>query len=110
MIDIVTARLDAKNDCYVAELPSLQLTDVRIADELVREHERMLTGRLLRRGRRSRTTRIIAQEQGGRPFEHRRRCGRSRCRSRDVLDILAEGASAFTTEEWKRLPAAQRRP
>ena len=35
---------DAKTDCYRRELPSLQLNDVRIADELVREHERMLTG------------------------------------------------------------------
>jgi ATP-dependent Lon protease len=31
IIDIVTARLDAKNDSYIAELPSLRLTDVRIA-------------------------------------------------------------------------------
>ena len=43
LIDIVKARLDAKNDCYVAELPSLALTDVRIDDELVRDNERMLT-------------------------------------------------------------------
>ena len=44
MIDIITARLDARHDCYVATLPSLQLSDVRIDEELVREHERMLTG------------------------------------------------------------------
>src|SRR5215216_1469213 len=43
IIDIVRARLDAKNDCYVAELPSLALRDVRIGDKLVKEHERMLT-------------------------------------------------------------------
>ena len=43
LIDIVRARLDAKNDCYVAELPSLALKDVRIADTLVKDHERMLT-------------------------------------------------------------------
>src|ERR1700719_1769895 len=43
MIDIVKARLDAKNDCYLAELPSLNLHDVQVADQLVREHERMLT-------------------------------------------------------------------
>src|ERR1043166_8645003 len=30
LIDIVRSRLDAKNDCYVAELPSLALKDVRI--------------------------------------------------------------------------------
>src|SRR5271157_4058457 len=31
LIDIVRARLDTRNDCYVAELPSLALRDVRIA-------------------------------------------------------------------------------
>ena len=31
LIDIVRARVDAKNDCYVAELPSLALRDVRLA-------------------------------------------------------------------------------
>ena len=44
LIDIMTARLDAKSDSYVASLPSLRLTDVRIADDMVRDHERMLTG------------------------------------------------------------------
>ena len=45
VIDIVRARLDAKNDCYLAELPSLALRDVRIEDTLVRENERMLTAK-----------------------------------------------------------------
>jgi AcrR family transcriptional regulator len=44
LIDIIRARLDAKNDCFLAELPSLRLTDVRISEQLVHEHERMLTG------------------------------------------------------------------
>jgi ATP-dependent Lon protease len=44
MIDIVTARLDAKSDSYLATLPSLRLNDVRIGDKVVRDHERMLTG------------------------------------------------------------------
>ena len=43
LIDIVKARLDAKNDCYLAELPSLALRDVRVPDRFVKEHERMLT-------------------------------------------------------------------
>src|ERR1044071_8974574 len=38
LIDLVKARLDTKNDRYDAELPSLGLRDVRIADHLVREH------------------------------------------------------------------------
>lgn len=44
MIDIITARLDARTDSYVATLPGLRLNDVRIDDRLVSEHERMLTG------------------------------------------------------------------
>src|SRR3954470_15032986 len=44
LIDLVTARLDADSDSYLVTLPSLQLKDVRIRDELVRENERMLTG------------------------------------------------------------------
>ena len=39
LIDIVRARLDAKNDCYLAELPSLALRDVRIDDQLVRDRK-----------------------------------------------------------------------
>ena len=67
IIDILRARLDAKNDCYVAELPSLNLRDVRIDDQLVRDNERMLTD-----GFYAEVTLaydgIIAQEKGGRPF------------------------------------------
>ena len=43
LIDIIKARLDAKNDCFLAELPSLALKDVRIEDKLVHDNERMLT-------------------------------------------------------------------
>jgi len=44
IIDIITARLDAKTDSYVAELPSLRLRDVRITPALVQQHDRKLTG------------------------------------------------------------------
>ena len=43
LIDVVRARLDARNDCYVAELPSLNLNDVQVEDEIVKANERMLT-------------------------------------------------------------------
>ena len=36
LIDIITARLDAKTDSYVATLPSLRLTQVRIDAETVK--------------------------------------------------------------------------
>lgn len=66
IIDIVTARLDAKTDSYVVTLPSLRLNDVRITPDMVKEHERMLTG-----GFYAEVTLgydgSIAQEKGGRP-------------------------------------------
>src|SRR4030095_11843806 len=44
LIDILSARLDAKTDSYLATLPSLQLKDVGIDSKLVGDNERMLTG------------------------------------------------------------------
>ena len=44
LIDIITARLDAGTDSFLATLPSLQLKDVRISEEMVHANERMLTG------------------------------------------------------------------
>ncbi|MGD0971232.1 MAG: BREX system Lon protease-like protein BrxL [Desulfobaccales bacterium] len=99
IIDLITARLDAKTDSYLATLPSLQLKDVRISDSLVRENERMLTGGFYAEvdlhydG-------AIAQEKGGRPFgiESLRAIQLSK---RDVLEVLARGREMFTTTEWK---------
>jgi ATP-dependent Lon protease len=68
MIDIITARLDAKSDSYLATLPSLRLTDVRIGDKLVRDHDRMLTGGFYAEVELGYDP-AIAQEKGGRPFE-----------------------------------------
>src|SRR5271155_2268660 len=33
LIDLVKARLDTRNDCYIAELPSLGVRDVRIGGD-----------------------------------------------------------------------------
>lgn len=63
----MTARLDAKTDSYVAVLPSLRLNDVRITPELVKEHERMLTGGFYAEVTLSYDS-VIAQESHGRPF------------------------------------------
>ena len=99
IIDLISARLDARTDSFVATLPSLQLKDVRISSELVNEHERMLTG-----GFYGEITvaydAAIAQEKGGRPFgiNNLREIQLSR---RDVLDILAEARMRFSTEDWK---------
>jgi len=44
IIDLISARLDARTDSYLATLPSLRLTDVRISSEVVSQAERILTG------------------------------------------------------------------
>lgn len=98
IIDLITARVDNKGE-YVASLPSLRLTDVRISSELVNQHERMLTGGFY--AELGVTFDVaIAQESKGRPF------GITSLREiqlskRDVLDTLAKARREFTTEEWK---------
>ena len=67
LIDIVRAKLDAKTDSFVAELPSLAIKDVRIDDSLVKQHERMLTDGFYAEVTLSYDA-AIAQEKGGRPF------------------------------------------
>lgn len=99
IIDLITARLDAKSDSYVATLPSLRLTDVRINPELVTEHERMLTGGFYAEITLNYDA-AIAQESKGRPFgvESLREIQLSK---RDVLDTLSQARGDFSTEEWK---------
>jgi len=100
IIDIVTARLDARTDSYLAELPSLQLRDVRINPKFVQEHDRLLTGGFYAEVELSYDA-TIAQENNGRPFgvENLRPIQLSK---RDVVDILARGRAMFSVEEWKR--------
>ena len=98
LIDLITARLDNRGD-YLATLPSLRLSDVRIPGELVNQHERMLTGGF--HAELSLTFDLaIAQEPRGRPF------GITGLREiqlsqRDVLETLAGARGGFTTEQWK---------
>ena len=101
IIDLITARLDAKTDSYVATLPSLRLNDVRINPDLVNIHERMLTGGFYAEIALSYDA-AIAQESKGRPF------GVASLREiqlskRNVLDALAVARKEFTTEAWKHL-------
>jgi len=99
LIDLITARLDSATDSYLATLPSLRLTNARIDSQTVRDNERMLTG-----GFYAEITleydAAIAQEKSGRPF------GVVSLRpiqlsKRGVLEEMARGRLAFTTEEWK---------
>ncbi|WP_456316087.1 protease Lon-related BREX system protein BrxL [Roseicella aerolata] len=101
VIDIVTARLDAKSDSYLATLPSLRLTDVRIADELVRENERMLTGGFYAEVDLGYDA-TIAQERGGRPFQVNA-VRPIQLSTRGILDRIIEGRARMTTEQWKDL-------
>lgn len=101
IIDLLSARLDAKTDSYLATLPSLRLNDARIGSDMVRQHERMLTGgfyaeiNLAYDG-------AIAQEKNGRPFgiEGLREIQLSK---RDVLDDLTAARAQFSTDDWKTL-------
>lgn len=101
IIDLISARLDAKTDSYLATLPSLRLHDARISPELVKRHERMLTGGFYAEITLSYDA-AIAQEKNGRPFgvDSLREIQLSKL---DVLDTLAEARKRFSTEEWKTL-------
>ena len=97
LIDLVSARF--KDNGYLATLPSLQLKDVRITDEVVHENDRLLTG-----GFYAEVTleydAAIAEERSGLPF------GVAALRpiqlsKRDVLDIMAEARKQYSTQEWK---------
>jgi ATP-dependent Lon protease len=99
LIDIITARLDAASDSFLATLPSLQLKDVRIDEALVHANERMLTGGFYAEVELDYDP-TIAQEKNGRPF------GINSLREiqlsqREVLPTLYEGREAFATEEWQ---------
>jgi ATP-dependent Lon protease len=99
LIDIITARLDASTDSFLATLPSLQLKDVRISEEIVHANERMLTGGFYAEVELAYDP-TIAQENNGRPFgiESLREIQLSK---REVLPALYQGREAFAAEEWK---------
>ncbi|WP_222012033.1 protease Lon-related BREX system protein BrxL [Rhizobium laguerreae] len=99
IIDIVTARLDAKTDSYLATLPSLRLNEVRIADKIVHDHERMLTGGFYAEVELGYDA-SIAQEKGGRPFEVMN-LREIQLSTRDILDKIAVGRAQLTTADWK---------
>ena len=99
LIDIITARLDAATDSFLATLPSLQLKDVRIGEAMVNANERMLTGGFYAEVELAYDP-AIAQEKSGRPFgiESLREIQLSK---REVLPALYQGRQEFATEEWK---------
>lgn len=99
VIDLITARLDAATDSYLASLPSLQLRDVRIGDDWVRNHERMLTGGFFAEIELEYDAQI-AQESHGRPFgvASLRPIQLSKPR---ILSDLGAARVHFSTSGWK---------
>jgi len=77
------------------------LNDVRISPDMVRQHERMLTGGFYAEISLAYDA-AIAQEKNGRPFgiDSLREIQLSK---RDVLDVLDRARSQFGTEDWKIL-------
>ena len=101
LIDIVRARLDARTDSLIAELPSLGIKDVRVDDDLVNQHERMLTDGFYAEVTLSYDA-TIALEKNGRPFaiDSLRAIQLSKA---DLLDTLYRGRRTLTSEEWRQL-------
>ncbi|MFA7553116.1 MAG: protease Lon-related BREX system protein BrxL [Spongiibacteraceae bacterium] len=98
LIDMVSVRFSAKDNGYLATLPSVRLTNVRIPDKVVDENERLLTG-----GFYAEITleydAVIAEEKGGNPFGVFM-LKPIQLSKRDVLDTLVEARRRFSTEEW----------
>jgi len=100
LIDIITVRLDAKSDSYLATLPCLRLTDARISPEIVNDNERMLTGGFYAEITLSYDA-AIALENKGRPF------GIDAVRpiqmsNRNSLELLGAARQQFSSAEWKK--------
>ena len=101
IIDLLRARLDARADAYKAELPSLQLNDIHISDQLVNEHDRMLTG-----GFYAEITleyiAALARDSGGQPF--RIEAVRPiQISTHDALSTFVQGRDRFTLDQWRDL-------
>lgn len=101
IIDLLRARLDTKSDAYKAELPSVQLSDIHISDELVNEHDRMLTGGFYAEVSLEYIA-ALGKESGGQPFrvESVRPIQMS---TRDALDTFIAGRKQFTIDQWRDL-------
>ena len=99
LIDIVRAKLNAKDGSYVAELPSLALKGIAVSESIVTANERMLTD-----GFYAEVTleydAVIAQEKNGKPFRITA-LRPIQMSSPKVLDVLVKGRENFTLEEWR---------
>ncbi|NLY14758.1 MAG: protease Lon-related BREX system protein BrxL [Gammaproteobacteria bacterium] len=97
LIDIVSVRF-VEGHGYLASLPSLNLNRVRIADSIVDDNERLLTGGFYAEVTLEYDS-VIAEEKGNafgisdlRPIQMSKR---------DVLDVMSAARESFTSEEWR---------
>ena len=97
VIDLITARLDAKSDSFLATVPSLLLNDVHITSDLIYEHERMLTG-----GFYAEIELAYGDPESNRPFSVVR-LRPIQLSKRNVLDDVARGRESMSDQEWKDL-------
>ena len=99
LIDVINVRFSDKDNGYLATLPSLRLTKVRIPDQIVDENQRLLTGGFYAEITLSYDP-MIADEKGGNPFGVFA-LKPIQLSKRDVLDTLSSVRKNFTTDEWK---------
>ncbi len=95
VIDLITARLDARSDSFLATVPSLLLNDVHISSELVYEHERMLTG-----GFYAEIELAYGDPESNRPFSVMR-LRPIQLSKRNVLEDVTRGRESMSDHEWK---------
>ena len=98
LIDIVSVRFVEKEGGYLASLPSLNLSRVRIPDKVVDDNERLLTGGFYAEVTLTYDS-VIAEEKGNafgiaelRPIQ---------MSNRNVLDVMAAARTQFSSEEWR---------
>lgn len=98
LIDIVSVKFVEKENGYLASLPSLNLTKVRIPEKIVDDNERLLTGGFYAEVTLEYDS-IIAEEKGNafgiaelRPIQMSKR---------NVLDVMNEARTNYTSDEWR---------
>ncbi len=101
LIDVARARLDAKNDRYVAELPSLNLRGIGVSDSIVKENQRMLTDGFYAEVTLEYDAAVAVDERGN-PF---RIASLRPIQMSDprVRGVFVRGRGHFTADEWRDL-------
>ncbi|HCS52252.1 MAG TPA: BREX system Lon protease-like protein BrxL [Planctomycetaceae bacterium] len=100
IIDNISAKVDPRRDAYVAYLPSLQLSDIRVDGRIVNENERMLTGGFFAEVTLCYDS-VVGKESKLGPFAVSS-LREIQLSSRNVLETLGKAREDFTTDEWKK--------